>query len=283
MSRSLSMLMLAATLCAAPLAEAGTLDDIRKRGAIRLGYSESKAPFSFKAKDDGQPAGFSVELCRRVAAAVMRSIGAASLQLEWVPLDPDSRLEAVASGRVDLDCGTTTATLSRRRQVDFSLTIFADEATLMGRASVAKRIPELQGRRIAVAESTTTVQALDRGLARQEVKAEVVRSRTLAQAFDLLKAGQVDAIAGDRTALVGVYLLEGRVDGLAVFEESLSYEPYALALRRGDTDFRLLVDAALAETFRSGEIESIVKTWLAPLGKPSPALVALYLLNALPE
>lgn len=283
MSRSLSMLMLAAALCAASLAEAGTLDEIRKRGAIRLGYSESKAPFSFNAKDDGQPAGFSVELCRRVAASVMRSFEAASLQLEWVPLDPDSRLEAVASGRVDLECGTTTATLSRRRQVDFSLPIFADEATLIGRASVAKRIPELQGRRIAVAESTTTARALERGLARQQVKAEVVRTRTLAQAFDLLKAGQVDAIAGDRTALVGVYLLEGRVDGLAVFEESLSYEPYALALRRGDTDFRLLVDAALAETYRSGEIESIVKTWLAPLGKPSPALVALYLLNTLPE
>ncbi len=213
----------------------------------------------------------------------MRSFGAASIELEWLPLDPDSRLDAVASGRVDLECGTTTATLSRRRQVDFSLPIFADEATLMGRASVAKRISELQGRRIAVAESTTTVQALDRGLARHKVKAEVVRTRTLVQAFDLLKSGQVDAIAGDRTALVGVYLLQGRVDGLAVFEESLSYEPYALVLRRGDPDFRLLVDKALADIYRSGEIDSIFGSWLAPLGTPSPALAALYLLNGLPE
>lgn len=278
-----SSLLLAAALYAASPAGAGTLDDIRERGAIRLGYSESKAPFSFKAKDDGQPAGFSVELCKRVAAVVMRSLGTPSMRLEWVPLDPDSRLHAVASGRVDLECGTTTAALSRRRLVDFSLPIFADGATLMGRASVARRIPELQGRRIAVAESTTTVQALDRGLARQQVKAEVILTRTLAQAFELLKTGQVDAIAGDRTALMGVYLLEGRVDGLAIFEESLSYEPYALALRRGDPDFRLLVDTALAETYRNGDIESIVKAWLAPLGTPSPALLALYLLNALPE
>lgn len=283
MTRTPSMLLLVAALCAAPLAQAGTLDDIRERGTIRLGYSESKAPFSFKAKDDGQPAGFSVELCKRVAAAAVRSVGAPSVRLEWVPLDPDGRLEAVASGRVDLECGTTTATLSRRRQVDFSLPIFVDGATLMGRASVARRIPDLQGRRIAVAASTTTVQALERGLARQQVKAERVLTRTLAEAFELLKAGQVDAIAGDRTALVGVYLLEGRGDGLALFEESLSYEPYALALRRGDTEFRLLVDAALAETYRSGDIDSIVKTWLVPLGSPSPALVALYLLNALPE
>lgn len=283
MTRTPSMLLLVAALCAAPLVQAGTLDDIRKRGAMRLGYAESKAPFSFNAKDDGQPAGFSVELCKRVAAAAMRSLGVPSLPLEWVPLDPDSRLEAVASARVDLECGTTTATLSRRRKVDFSLPIFVDGATVMGRVAVAKRISDLQGRRIAVAESTTTVQALDQGLARQQVKAEVVRTRTLAQAFDLLKTGQVDAIAGDRTALVGVYLLEGRIDGLAVFEELLSYEPYALALRRGDSDFRLLVDTALAEIYRTGEIDSIFKTWLAPLGPPSPVLVALYLLNALPE
>lgn len=277
------MLSLVAALCAASLAQAGTLDDIRKRGSMRLGYAESKAPFSFKARDDGQPAGFSVQLCKRIAAAVMRSLGVSSLPVEWVPLDPDSRLEAVASARVDLECGTTTATLSRRRQVDFSLPIFVDGATVMGRAAVVKRIPDLQGRRIAVAESTTTAQALDQGLARQQVKAEVVRTRTLAQAFDLLKTGQVDAIAGDRTALVGVYLLEGRIDGLAVFEENLSYEPYALVLRRGDTEFRLLVDTALADAYRTGEIDSIFKTWLAPLGAPSPALVALYLLNALPE
>ncbi|MBP6317422.1 MAG: amino acid ABC transporter substrate-binding protein, partial [Rubrivivax sp.] len=73
------MLLLVAALCAAPLVQAGTLDDIRKRGAMRLGYAESKAPFSFNAKDDGQPAGFSVELCKRVAAAAMRSLGVPSL------------------------------------------------------------------------------------------------------------------------------------------------------------------------------------------------------------
>ena len=184
MTRTPSMLLLVAALCAAPLVQAGTLDDIRKRGAMRLGYAESKAPFSFNAKDDGQPAGFSVELCKRVAAAAM----------------PGDHVLFMSNG------------------------IFVDGATVMGRAAVAKRISDLQGRRIAVAESTTTVQALDQGLARQQVKAEVVRTRTLAQAFDLLKTGQVDAIAGDRTALVGVYLLEGRIDGLAVFDHGAGHD-----------------------------------------------------------
>ena len=175
--------------------------------------------------------------------------------------------------------GAFQASSKLRREIVAAVLQVANWNDLLQGASYA----DLQGRRIAVAESTTTVQALDQGLACQQVKAEVVRTRTLAQAFDLLKTGQVDAIAGDRTALVGVYLLEGRIDGLAVFEELLSYEPYALALRRGDSDFRLLVDTALAEIYRTGEIDSIFKTWLAPLGPPSPVLVALYLLNALPE
>ena len=271
-----------AAVAAAPAA-AGTLDDIRQRGAIRLGYSETKAPFSFKAKDDGRPAGFSVELCRRVAVEVVRSLALPSTKVEWVPLDPDSRLEAVARGKVDIECGTTTATLSRRRLVDFSLPIFADSATLLGRSEAAITVPELQGKRIAVAEATTTVGALERGLAARSVKAEVVRTKTLADAFSLLKAGKVDAIAGDRTALVGTYLLGGGGEGFSVFAENLSYEPYALALRRGDADFRLLVDGVLAGLYRSGEIDAIQAAWLSPLGKPTEAVQILYLLNAVPE
>lgn len=273
---------LAATLALNP-ARADTLEDIRQRGAIRLGYSETKAPFSFKAKDDGQPAGFSVELCKRVAVAVVRTLSLPSTKVEWVALDPATRLDAVASGRVDIECGTTTPTLSRREQVDFSLPIYADAATLLGRSAEAVAIPGLQGKRIAVADATTTADSLERGLRALKVKAEVVRTRTLAEAFDLLKAGRVQAIAGDRTALVGTYLLGGGGEGFSVFAEDLAYEPYALVVRKGDVRFRLLVDQVLARVYRSGEIDGIYAAWLAPLGKPTPALVALYLLNALPD
>lgn len=272
-----------AVLCAATALHAGTLDDVRERGAIRLGYSESKAPFSFKARDDGQPAGYTVDLCRRVAAVVQRTLGLPALKVEWVPLDPSTRVEAVLMERVDMECGTTTTTLSRRREVDFSLPVFADTSTLMGRASVASSLPGLAGKRIAVAESTTTEQALRRALLISRLPADVIRTRTLAEAFELLKSGRVEAIAGDRTALVGTFLLQGQAEGMVLFEEALSYEPYALVLRRGDTAFRLLVDTALAELYRSGEIETVVRTWLSPLGTLSPAVQAIFQLNALPE
>lgn len=272
-----------AALCTATALHAGTLEDIRERGTIRLGYSETKAPFSFKARDDGQPAGYSVDLCRRVAVSVLRALGLPALKVEWVPLDPSSRLEAVLMQRVDIECGTTATTLSRRREVDFSLPIFADASTLLGRAAVARTLPGLAGKRIAVAEFTTTEQALARALSALKLPAEVVRTRTLADAFELLKLGRVEAVAGDRTALVGTYLLQGQADGFVLFDEALSYEPYALALRRGDAAFRLLVDTALAELYRSGEIEKVVNAWLSPLGTLSPAVRAMFQLNALPE
>lgn len=262
---------------------AGTLDDIRSRGSIRLGYSETKAPFSFKAKDDGQPAGFAVELCKRVALAAVQALKLPSAKLEWIALDPSTRIDAVADGKVDIECSTTTPTLSRREKVDFSIPFFADAATLMGRSEKAIAIPELRGRRIAVTENTTTVVALERGLRIRQVQAQVVKTRTLAQAFEMLKAGEVEAIAGDRTALVGTFLIGGDGEGFSVFAEDLSYEPYSLVVRKGDTRFRLLVDSVLARLYRSDDIDALYAKWLLPLGKPSPVLATLYLLNSLPE
>jgi len=276
------LLGLAAAATAVPAA-AGTLEDIRKRGEIRLGFSLTKAPFSFEAKDDGQPAGFSVELCKRVAVAVVQHLKLPSTRIRWVALDPATRIEAVAAGKVDLECGTTTPTISRRARVGFSLPIYADAATLMGRSASAISLGELQGKRIAVTDGTTTVASLERALRARKLQAEVVRTNSLAGAFDLLKAGGVEAIAGDRTALVGTFLLGGGGEGFSVFAEDIAYEPYALVMRKGDERFRLLVDSVLSGIYRSGEIDAIYTAWLAPLGRPTPALVALYLLNALPD
>ncbi|HXZ48014.1 MAG TPA: amino acid ABC transporter substrate-binding protein [Usitatibacter sp.] len=276
------ILAVATLLALATAAQAGTLDDIRQRGAIRLGYSETSPPFSFKSTT-GEVSGYSVELCKRVAEAVAQAVGAPALKTEWVPLTPSTRIEAVASGKVDLECGTTTATLGRREKVDFSLPIFADASTLMARRSVATTLAQLQGRKIAVAEGTTTVGALERALAKGFIKAEVVKTKTVAEGFELLRDGKVDALASDRTVLVGTFLGAGGAEGLTVFAENLSLEPYGLVLRRGDADFRLAVDRVLAQVYRSGEIEEIYGKWLAPLGKPSAPLVTMYLLNALPD
>ncbi|HUL94642.1 MAG TPA: amino acid ABC transporter substrate-binding protein [Usitatibacter sp.] len=266
----------------AAVSQAGTLDDIKKRGTIRLGYSETSVPFSFKSKA-GEPAGYSVELCKRVAAGVARAAAIDNLKTEWVALTPSDRIDAVASGKVDLECGTTTTSLSRREKVDFSLPIFIDGSTFLARKSSAASIPQLQGKKIAVAEGTTTMGAVQNALKRGFINAEVVKTRTVAEGFDLLKEGKVDALASDRTVLVGTFLRGGGAEGLTVFAEDLSLEPYGLVLRRGDADFRLAVDRVLAKIYESGEIEGIYGDWLQPLGKATLPLITMYLLNALPD
>lgn len=272
---------LALLLCAAFAAGAQTLADVKKRGALRIGYSESSVPFSFKDKD-GEPGGYSVELCKRVATAIATKSGA-PVKVEWVPLTPGARLDAVATGKVDMECGTTTVTLARREKVDFSLPIFVDASTVMTRGTSAKALSDLQGKKIAVAEGTTTLAALEAGLAKRFIKAEIVKTKTVAAGFDLLKEGKVDALASDRTALVGTFLRGGGAEGLGVLGEDLSYEPYAIVLRKGDTEMRLMVDRVLAQIYRTGEIEAVYTRWLGPLGAPSMGLMGMYMLNSLPE
>jgi glutamate/aspartate transport system substrate-binding protein len=269
-----------AALLAGTAVSAQTMDNAKKRGVLRLGYSETSVPFAFKGKD-GQPLGYSVELCKRIASAVASAGGPS--KVEWVALNPSTRLDAVAKGDVDLECGTTSVTMKRREKVDFSLPIFVDSATILAKKSTASQLSELQGKKVAVASGTTTDAALESGLAKRFVKAEIVRTKTVSEGFDLLKDGKVDALASDRTALVGTFLHGGGAEGLIVFSDDLSYEPYALVLRKGDSDFRLLVDKVLASLYRSGQIEEIYGNWLAPLGKPGMPLIGMYLLNGYPE
>ena len=280
MQRSFLTAVSLAALLAVTTASAQTLSDAKKRGVLRLGYSETSAPFAFKGKD-GQPVGYSVELCKRIAAAIATAGGPA--KVEWVATNPSTRLEAVAKGDVDMECGTTTITMSRREKVDFSLPIFVDAATLLARKASASTLSELQGKKIAVADGTTTVAALESGLAKRFVKAEIVKTKTVIDGFNLLKEGKVDALASDRTKLVGTFLVGGGAEGLIVFADDLSYEPYGLAIRKGDAEFRLVVDRVLASLYRSGQIEEIYGEWLAPLGKPGLPLVSMYLLNSYPE
>ena len=271
----------AAVSFAAFAAQAQTLADVKKRGTLRLGYSETSVPFAFK-NNEGQPSGYSVELCQRVAAAIATRTGAA-MKVEWVPLNTSTRLDAVATGKVDLECSTTTITLARREKVDFSLPIFVDASTVMARGSSGKTLAELQGKKIAVAEGTTTLPALERALSKRFIKSDIVKTKSVAEGFDMLKEGKVDALASDRVKLVGSFLGGGGAEGLGVFTEDLSYEPYALVMRKGDPEFRLLVDRVLAQLYRNGEIEAIYGRWLGPLGAPSVGLIGMYMLNSLPE
>jgi glutamate/aspartate transport system substrate-binding protein len=263
-------------------AESPTLARIKKSGTVRLGYSATSVPFSYNDKD-GAPTGYSVELCKHVVAGIQDKLGLKELKTQWIALTPSDRLPAVEKGRVDMECGTTSITLKRQEAVDFSLPIFVDSSTLMSRKDGLGGFSAFSGKKIAVAAGTTTEVALERALKSRFVQATVIKTKTVQEGFDKLKAGEVDALAGDRTALIGSFVLGGGAEGLGLIEEDLSYEPYGLVLPRGDADFRLAVNRVLATIYRTGEIMAVYGRWLGPLGKPTAPLVALYLLNSYSE
>ncbi|MCC7060658.1 MAG: amino acid ABC transporter substrate-binding protein [Burkholderiaceae bacterium] len=264
-------------------AQTGTLDKIKRTGVIALGHREASIPFSYLG-DGGRPAGYSVELCERVVESIKRQLGLATLEVKWVQVTPGNRVEKLNGGEIDLECGSTTNTLSRQEQVSFSLLTFADGGSLLFKAdSGLLGIADMGGKRIGVVPGTTTVRNLQEALARAKVKAETVTLKDHAEGLVALMQGRIDAYATDRVILVGMVLGSGNQKSLRLSHDLFSYEPYALMMRRNDSAFRLAVNRELARLYRTEEIYAIYDRWLGVLDTPGPLLKSLYFLNGLPE
>lgn len=261
--------------------DAGTLKKIRDSKSISLGYRTDSPPFSFTG-GDGQPAGYSVDLCKRIATSIEQRLKL-SLAVKWVPLTAANRFDQVMSGAVDLECGNSSVTLGRLERLDFSNLIFVDGGAVLVLADVqAGRLADLAGRNIGVVAGTTTEQSLKAALKDKLIDAKVVAVKDEAEAMSALQARKIDGYAADRVKLVAMVALGKGDTKYRLVLDDFSIEPYALAMRR-DAEFRLAVNRALSQIYRSGAIGEIYDRWLAPLGKPGPLLVAMYYLNALPE
>lgn len=281
------MLRLLGAMCAMLLAlgaqaqETGTLKKIKDAKSISLGYRTDSPPFSFNGPD-GQPAGYSVDLCKRIAASVERTLGG-TIAVKWVPVTAANRFDQVANGNVDLECGNTTVTLGRQEKFDFSNLTFVDGgAILVLTESKLARLADLAGKTIGVKPNTTTETALKAALKERLIDAKVVNVKDDAEAIAALNDKRIDGYAADRVVLVGNVITSQTGVKYTLVQDEFSFEPYALVMRR-DPAFRLAVNRALSQIYRSGAIGDIFGRWLAPLGKPGPLLSAMYFLNAIPE
>ena len=204
----MTRLLTALALCLPLAAQAGDgiLAAIQKSGTIRLGHLHSAPPFSF-VDSDGKPQGYSVELCKRVAEDIRQELKVAELKIEWVQLQQQDRIEAVRNRKVNIECGTTTWTLTRQQEVDFSLMTFVDGATVrVNGNSEMLRIADLNGKKIAVVPTTTTATSLQRALKARMLTAEVVLVNSPEEGIGKLKSGAVDGYASDRVVLIGLGL-----------------------------------------------------------------------------
>jgi len=277
-----------ALACAAALpimtavAGAGTVDRIKQEHAIRIAYREDAPPFSYKDKI-GEPAGFMVDLCRQVAKKLAEQLDLPALKVTYVPVTAADRFEAISQQKADLLCEPTSATLSRREQVDFSIATFVDGAGLLVRANGPKDLRAMAGQKIGVLAGTTTEEALRNTLKDAGVAGDVVAAKTHDEGLAMLDEGKISAYFADRAILVTLSHESKAPDKLRLADEYLTVEPYALALPRGDSDFRLAVDRALSHIYRSGDIIAIFERTFGGKSKPSQILQTLYVVSGLPD
>ncbi len=259
-----------------------TLELIKSSKVIKLGYRDSSVPFSYLGSD-GNPVGYSVDLCTRVVDGLRSDLGIPDLRAEWVKVTPETRVDALVDGAIDLECGSTTVTLSRQERVDFSNLIFVDGASLMSRVDAGLgTLGELSGKRVAVVAGTTTEHVLHDALKKAGVNVQVVTVKYTREGLLAVDQQRVEAYAGDRAVLVNLALTSPHPDRYAIIDTWLSYEPFGLMLRR-DPEFRLAVNRQLARIYRSGTILELYRTWFGKLGRPGNLLAAIYELYALPE
>ncbi len=262
----------------------GTLDKISRSGEFLIGYHTDASPLSYE-NADGEPSGYSVDLCRRIAVGVKTHLGKKDMETRFIPVPAEERISAVASGKVHILCGSTTITLSRLEEVDFTLPIFVTGGSVLSLAeSGIQGLSDLSGKKVGVVKGTTTVEQLENHLEKNLIDAEVVIVSDREKGMDLLNRAEIDAYASDQIVLIGQVIESRSSKRYSLADETFSYEPYGLVLRRDDADFRMVANRAISQIYRSGQHVQIFKKWIGRIGlQPPPMLIAMYQLNTLPE
>lgn len=261
-----------------------TLKRINDTSTINLGYRVDQTPMSYD-RGENQPAGYSVELCNRIADGVKQTLGRDDIRVKYHAVTAENRFESIRSGKIDILCGATTRTLSRAEIVGFTQSTFVTGAGFLSyQDQQLSHLEDLVGKRVAVVVNTTTIVALNRVIQELGLSIEVVEVDSTKKGMDLLERKEVDAFAADEVVLIGQVISRGGRDTYALSEELFSFEPFALAIPRGDPDFQLVADRVLSRLNREGGVVSIYKRWFGSFGrKPPAALRALYQLNSIPE
>ncbi len=288
-----------ATFISPSAAQAQTLERIQESGVIRLGFRTDAQPFSYR-EESGTAAGYSVELCRKVADAAKTELRLSNLKIEEVSVDSSNRFTALKDGHIDILCGAATVTLGRREDMSFSMPIFLSGMSAILRQDApadlkaivageeAKFRPQwrasyaeiLKQRILGVIKGTTAESWLEQHINNFRMPAHVIPYPDYESATGNLLNGRVDVLFGDRAILLDIAARSDNSDRLVVLDRQFSYEAISFAVERGDDDFQLLIDRMLSRLYQSGEIIDIYTTYF---GEPDTTAQSLFTRAALPE
>lgn len=265
-----------------PVPSDSRLKTIIDKKTIRIANRTDALPFAY-VNDHGEPSGYSLELCQLVTKSIAQQYGLPDLKIEWVPVTVQTRFSAISDDKADLECGSSSVTLGRMKEVDFSNYIFVETTgVVVPRASNIHAFADMGGKKIAVVSGTTNERAVTLQNKEHNLNLTIVAVKNRDEGIADLQAGKVDAYASDKLLLLGAQINDA--DAFVMLPDDLSIEPYAIALPRGDWALRLAVNTGLAQIYRSGEIVVVFKKWFAAIGlRPGTLLGAAYTLGGLSD
>jgi len=239
----------------------GTLKKIKETGAITLGHRESSIPFSY-LDDKQQPIGYAMDLCMKIVDAVKAELKMPNLKVNLQPVTSGNRIPQLQAGNIDMECGSTTNSVERQKQVSFGPTYFVINVTAaVKKASGVKQLADLNGKTISTTSGTTSVPLLKKYEKTKTIDIKEIYGKDHAESFLLMSQDRTAAFVMDDILLAGQIANSDKPGDYMIIPESLRQEPYSMMLRKDDPQFKALVDKTIGNVMKSGEIDKIYAKW----------------------
>jgi len=269
----------------------GTLKKIKDSGTITIGHRETSIPFSY-LNEKQQPIGYSMDICAAVVEEIKKEISAPNLNVKFNPVTPQTRIPLISNGTVDLECGSTTNTLTRQKQVGFApITFITGTKLLVKKSAKVKSYKDLKGKTVVVTQGTTNERIIKALSDKENLGIKFLNAKDHGESFLAVESGRAVAFSMDDILLYGLIAKSKSPKDYEVVGDYLSYDPYGMMYRKGDEDMGVVVRRAIAKLMASGDLEKLYNKWFMEklpsgetMGVPmSPMLKAAIFLQALPE
>jgi glutamate/aspartate transport system substrate-binding protein len=269
MTRPITLILAAVALAVAvpAAAQEGTLKRIKDSGSITVGHRDASIPFSYY-DDKQQPVGYAVDLCLRIVDAVKNELKMPKLEVKYQLVTSANRIPLMANGTIDLECGSTTNNLARQEQVWFTITHFVTANRWIAKKSANIRsLADLKGKTIVSTAGTTNIKQITEINGQQNLGMNIISANGHPEAFQMVETGRAVAFVMDDILLYSLAAQSRSPGDYAISPVALSVEPYGIMLRKDDAAFKKVVNAAMTNLYKSGQINPIYEKWFL---KPVP-------------
>jgi len=245
----------------------GTLKKIKDSGSITVGHRDASVPFSYY-DDKQQPVGYAMDLCAKIVDGIKAELKMPALQAKYQLVTSANRIPLMANGTIDLECGSTTNNLDRQNQVGFTITHFVTANRFVAKKSAnLKKLDDLKGKTVVSTAGTTNIKQITELNASRKLGMNIMSANGHAEAFLMVETGRAAAFVMDDILLYSLAATSKAPGDYAISDDALSVEPYGIMVRKDDAAYKKVVDAAMTNLYKSGQITAIYDKWFL---KPIP-------------